>query len=445
MLQYILAAIKRLFGATDAISPTEQDANQKAERAYEDTSKTNITAIFSNKLAGFVVTDSTIDITGDNARADYIEAIAVAFWKKSKRIVSRALGTGGVVIVPYVNQDKILFDILDQSRFVIHQVVGEQIISASIIADRIWRGNSSFTRLINFTLQSGGVLVRQKAINQGGGDVSLADFVEWEYITPEYVLTGVDKMPFAYIKSPVDNRKVRDHYGVPVTYGCDSDIEELVEAYAQLRSEFQKKQSVVFADDRLFNENDALIKSGVVKSFRGSGLSGNDSITEYSPAVRDASFMARISELERRIEKSVGVSQGILTEPASRGATATEIKAAMYDTYSMIEVVRQGLADALKDFLDACDVYATAYGLVSPGEWEIAYDWSYQFVESSAETFAQYMQAEAIGVIGKAEVRQYLRSDETLEQAEYKVKEIAESRPVNAGLDFGGGFGGGQM
>lgn len=443
MIQYILNAIKRLFGIKDSMPPGELEASQKAERSYEDATKPNVTAIFANKLAAFVVTDSTIDVYGENDRAQFLEEIAVRFWKKSKRIVARSLGTGGVVIVPHENSGRILFDILDQSRLVIHQTVGEHIISASIVAERIWRGTQSYTRLMNFTLTDAGCVVKQKAVNEGGGEVQLADFEEWENITPEYVMSGVDKMPFAYLKSPVDNRKTRDNYGVPVTYGCERDVDELEEAYRQMRDEFQKKRVFIFADERIFDERDELVKSGLLKSFRGADLSASGSITDYSPAIRDASYMARIDELCRRIEKSVGTSQGILTEQASRGATATEIKAALYDTYSMVEIIRQALSDALLDFLTACDVLANAYGMTPPGEWGVVYDWSYQFVESSTETFNQMMQAESIGVISKAEVRQFLRSDESLEDAEEKVRVIAETRPVTPGLDFGGGFGGG--
>ena len=57
-------------------------------------------------------------VTGDNARADYINGIVqsqIAVY--AQKIISGALGYGGIALVPYYTDGKIYVDIVPQSRF----------------------------------------------------------------------------------------------------------------------------------------------------------------------------------------------------------------------------------------------------------------------------------------------------------------------------------------
>ena len=57
-------------------------------------------------------------------------------WKKAKKITSMGFGYGGVILVPYVKNGKIYYNIVSQSRVTIDEVEGENIIGATIIADK---------------------------------------------------------------------------------------------------------------------------------------------------------------------------------------------------------------------------------------------------------------------------------------------------------------------
>jgi hypothetical protein len=77
----------------------------------------------------------------------------------------------------------------------------------------------------------------------------------------------------------------------------------------------------------------------------------------------------------------------------------------------------------------AGNVLANAYNLSRQGEYELAVDWSYGLIEDSQQEFSQMMQAESKGIVSKVEIRQWLNPDETLEEAEQKIREIKESDP----------------
>ena len=121
-------------------------------------------------------------------------------------------------------------------------------------------------------------------------------------------------------------------------------------------------------------------------------------------------------------------SRGILTEPVSRGATATEIKAGLYDTYSIIALLRGEVERGIKRLVYGFDVLADVYQLGPAGDWMVTFDWSYALIESSQETFSQMVSAATLGAVEPAELRQYLMSDETLDEARERVAEIAAAK-----------------
>ena len=131
------------------------------------------------------------------------------------------------------------------------------------------------------------------------------------------VITGVDRALFGYIKSPINNRKTDDKYGVPITYGCDSTIAEIKETMKQLYREYKLKEAFVGADSTMFNGKDSLPLNGLFKKVDA----GDDNFFEvFDPAFRP--FTERLQELFKRLEHEIGTSAGILSEVNTANATA---------------------------------------------------------------------------------------------------------------------------
>ena len=99
VIQYILNNVFKIKTQTKA---KEIDDNQKYASDYERIDDINFNAIFSNKLANYVINDSNINITGENARVDLLSKMGQSMWKKAKKMTSMGFGYGGVIIVPYV-------------------------------------------------------------------------------------------------------------------------------------------------------------------------------------------------------------------------------------------------------------------------------------------------------------------------------------------------------
>lgn len=428
MFQKFIMWIFRLFNIHSQTTQKEVEDNQKYAVEYERIDEINFNSIFSNKLANYVINDSNVNITGENARAELLNKVLQSMWKKAKKITSMGFGYGGVILVPYVKSGKIYYNIVSQSRVTIDEVEGENIIGATIIADKRTVnkgiGNSkTYYRLTNYRVRNDNIEITQKFTDENGHEVAVPDF--WKNIELKKVITGVDRALFGYIKSPINNRKTDDKYGVPITYGCDSTITEIKETMKQLYREYKLKEAFVGADSTMFNGKDSLPLNGLFKKVDA----GDDNFFEvFDPAFRP--FTERLQELFRRLEHEIGTSAGILSEVNTANATATEIKRSMYDTFTIVDDMRSNIEKGIEDFLYSANVLANAYNLTPQGDYEVSFDWDYSLLEDSQETFSQLITAQAKGIISEVEIRQWLKPDETLEDSQKAIEEIKASEPT---------------
>ena len=114
--------ILALFNKKQVINDKRLLDNEEFTFEYEKTNDINFTAIFANKLANYTVSDSNVDVTGDSPRAKLLNEVLKRLKKQLKKAVSRELGTGGVLVIPYVTRNKIYFNIISQNRFLINIV-----------------------------------------------------------------------------------------------------------------------------------------------------------------------------------------------------------------------------------------------------------------------------------------------------------------------------------
>ena len=128
--------LNNVFHVQTETKPKDVEDNQKYATQYEAIDNINFSAIFSNKLANYVVNDSNLNITGDNERTDLLNKIGGSLWKKGKKITSMAFGYGGVFLVPYVKGKKLFYKIVPQTRVTIDSTEGDTITGVTILAER---------------------------------------------------------------------------------------------------------------------------------------------------------------------------------------------------------------------------------------------------------------------------------------------------------------------
>lgn len=421
--------ILALFGKKQLSDDMLMQTNDKFTFDYENDKDINFTAIFANKLANITISDSNIDVVGDNKRAELLQETLKRLKKKLKKIVARDLGTGGVLVVPYVNRNKIYFNIITQNRFSINKMVGDDIVDCTIMSEHIVRNKEHYYRWTDYMLEDSNLYIRYRS-TLDDEPIEMTMIPEWANIE-DMSITNVDRMPFMYIKSPIDNRKEIDKYGAPVTYGCDIQIEKIKKDLEQIEREYGVKDVFVGVDSTMFNGKDALPTDGIYKKVNA----GDEGFWEvFDPAFRDTALYNKLMNDFALLEKQVGTNRGILTDPLSTYQNKDEARRANQDTFAIVDDIRASLEDGLKDFLYACDVLANYFNLGPQGEYELSTDWSYSMLEDSTQEFSQLCQGEARGVIKKAELRQYLKPNETLEEAQNIIDEIRKESPSTKDL-----------
>lgn len=424
MLRTMWKKILSLFNKENLSNDIENSENERYTDLYEEVSDINFTAIFSNKLSNYVVNDSNLDLIGDDKRTELLQKVIKKLSKKLKRIVSRGLGAGGCLAVPYVNSGKIYFDIITQDRLLVNKRLGEDIVDCTLMAEHIVRNQKNYYRWADYTLENNNLYIRYRATMEST-PIELSEINEWSKIE-DIAITNVDKMPFMFIKSPIDNRKDNDTYGVPITYGCDKQIREIKETLNQIIKEYGLKETFVGADSTMFNGEGALPKNGLFKKINA----GEDTFFEiFSPEIRDTSLYNKLMNQCAMLEKQIGTSRGILTDPLSTYQNTDETRRALYDTFSLVDDIRTCISDELDNFIYACNILANYYSLSPQGNSELKIDWDYTFIEDSSTQWNQLLQGESRGVIRKAELRQYIKPEETLEEAQAVIDEIEANEP----------------
>lgn len=425
IIQYILTNVFKIKTQT---TQKEVNDNQKYASEYERIDEINFNSIFSNKLANYVVNDSNVNIIGENARVDLLDKTTQSMWKKAKKFVSMGFGYGGVIIVPYVKGGKIYYSIVPQNRLTIDMTEGDLITGATVLAEKkvIQKqiGNPDiYLRWTNYKVENGNITITQQYSDENGKQIPAPDF--WKNILDKQIITGVDRVLFGYVKSPINNRKANDKYGVPITYGCESTIAEIKDTMKQLYREYKLKEVFVGADVTMFNGKDALPKNGLFRKVD----SGDDNFFEvFDPSFRP--YTDRLQELYKRLESEIGVDSGFISEKATQNATATEVRRSMFSTFALIDSMRSNIEKAIEDFLYSANVLANAYNLSPQGEYELSFDWDYSLLEDSQETFNQLITANSKGIVSDVEVRQWLKPDETLEDSQKAIEEIKASEPT---------------
>ncbi len=419
---------KGLFGRELLISSHAYHEIERFERAYKDISDVNVIAAVAKRLANIITADCTVQVIGESAeesnpRSEFLDESIQHIIRKLNTVSTRTMATGGVVLKPWKFGPRLYADIIPQSRFYVLEQKGDIIISAGFRADTAVIKTKRYELFEEHTLsENGDYTIRIKAARENGEEVALGVVPEWADFLPEQTIKNVDKMLFAFLKCPTDPRKSSNHaYGVPVTYGNDKLICEIVELLNMMQREYKNKEAFIGADSILFkrdkNGKEQLPDTGVYKTFRAAGGVDEKPFWEvFSPEIRGQSYIAAIDYKLGLLEKMIGVNQGVLTNMQSAEATATAIKRSSFDTFSLVDSMRKNLEEAIDQLVYAFDVYANAGELAPLGVYSLSYDWDYSLLEDPAERWAQLKDGQAMGVVRPEEPRMFL-FDETLNEA----------------------------
>lgn len=434
MWESIKQLIYRLFRREpkfDNIPGARRDVEQ-----YQDTTQENMTAIIANALSVLAFADSSVSVTAldgreQNRRSAYLDEVAQRQWKNVKQNIAAGLGTGMIASIPYsVSRNGtrgIYVDTVMKDRFFITGLNGTDVTSCTVLADIRRVDEQTYLRWTDYQIENGVYIIRQKA-TRNGAEVPLESVEEWGGIAPEIRIGNVERLPIGIFRCPASNRRPKTMEGVPITYGCKATMDKIAACFLEIEKEYGNKSVKIFADRNLFDKGMKLTDL-YVKLKGDAKLGSGGGIDVFDPAFRDTSLYNHLDRLFAQLEHEVGTSRGILTDLTTQGATATEIRRSMFQTFALCTDIQTEFAGYFDDLMYGVNVLCNFYGTTPPGEYKINYDWSYSLLEDSAETNRQLAEGLSRGVIRKAEYRQFLKPEETLGEAQAVIDEIKKQEP----------------
>ena len=414
MLHNILDWLKQLFGIAPRKTDEEQAAEARHQRAYEDAAGFNVTALVAGKVANIVCGDSTIEVIGEGKRAEYMREAMERVCNQLHTIAARALGTGGVWLVPYNVGGNVYVDVIEQPRFFVVKQRGTVPVQAQYVAESRTIGYHDYARFVSCTLLDDKQYVIEHRATRDGVPIALSEVDEWAEITSPTTFEHVEQMLLAFIPCPTDERgSLQALRGVPLTYGQDELVAMMNTILRQIPDEYRLKKAFVGASSLLFDGKGRLPDDGLYKTFEVDTQIGDAPFWEvFSPEIRHTAYFAGLDYLMGLLEKSIGLNKGVLTDLDTVDATATAIKRSTFDTFNVVDAMRRNLEIGLHQIAYAIDVFATGSGVMPKGNgkagYELAFEWSYGLLENTQETWSQYMGALSAGVLRPEEVRAWL-------------------------------------
>ena len=394
---------------------------------------------------------------GDTSRAEYLNEQYKKLKDNLRKQVEYAVAKGGLVIKPYVVQNKnnstgnvtteIEFDYIQADCFYpLAFDASGNITEAAFIQSKIDK-EYTYRRLEYHKWRNNTVEVINKAFrtanNQGnsstvessidlGKEVPLTEVPEWSGLQEKTVINDVEKPLFAYFKMPEGNTiDFNSPLGVSGFSRAISLIKDADMQYSRLLWEYEAGEMAIDIDRDAMNFQDngqggqTLPPHLQQRLFRKVDLGESDTYQPYSPALRDVSYTTGLNTILMRIEDVCAISRGTLSDATAEAKTATELRILKQRSYSANADIQAALEKALKDVIYIMNVYASLYEITPEGEYETSFEWDDSILVDVDSELGKQITLLQNGIVSKQEVRMWYKG-ETEKQAAAALAQIDE-------------------
>ena len=273
-----------------------------------------------------------------------------------------------------------------------------------------------------------------KSASNLGRQIPLTAVPEWASLQPTTVIKGVDKLLFAYFRMPEAN--TIDPYSPLGVSGYSRVIQLIKDAdmqYSRLLWEYEAGEMAIdvdrdalkfFTDSK--GEGYTVLPEKQQRLFRKVDLNQEDTYEVFAPQLRDESLVHGLNTIFMRIEDSIGLSRGTLSDVNTQEAkTATELKILKQRSFATNADIQMALQDALTDVVYVMDVYCTLYDVTPAGEYEVSFEWDDSILVDSESELSKRITLMQNGLASKLETRMWYFG-ETENQARAAMMQIEE-------------------
>ncbi len=269
------------------------------------------------------------------------------------------LATGAMVIKP-LGGDKVQY--ISANAFVPIEFDARHRLVKVIFPEFKKIGDNYYTRLEYHSLDTEkGLTITNTAYvsaseGQLGREIPLAAVDEWASLPNAVTYPAMLRPAFGYFRTPIKNTIDGSSCGVSVYANDINLICKIDTQFGRLDWEFESGERAIHVDASAFKKegteklNKRLYKAVDVD------LGNNELFKDFSPAIRQSDITDGLNTYLRRLEFSVGLAYGDLSDPDTVAKTATEILSAKNRKYNTVSAIQKQLKYCLDDL-----VYALAF------------------------------------------------------------------------------------
>lgn len=201
-----------------------------------------------------------------------------------------------------------------------------------------------------------------------GNEVQLSTLPKYADLRPQIVIPGVGGIGMAQLRTPNENTIDGSPDAVAVYAAAMGLIREESRNQRMMELEFENGASRIIASaDMLSHTPDG--KQALTDTLFV-GLDDDPSavgVTVFSPALREASYLARKQDILRSVETLIGLKRGILSEVEATERTATEITSSAGDYNLTILDFQSEWTKSVRELMQICAALGSWYGFLPSG------------------------------------------------------------------------------
>lgn len=409
--------LEQAFGAKDVTSSAMREAIGEWFSFYfdDETDKQKdpcmrLPALIVNKLCKTVF--SEYEINTDGANKEFLDSLFFKLKAVNKKALQRAFVGGECFIKPVITQDRgIDFTTVGRDNFIpFARDIHGRITSVGTTETTIIDG-TYYTLAERRTVDTRGTLTIESRLYRSndaeilGIETTLDALEKYAELAPLIEIPGMYNLGMAPLKTPLLNCVDGSDDAVAVYAPAMGLIVNINNNEQQLNREFENGASKIIASADMINTD----KYGRKTLSDNLFVAVDDDIdsvgvTVYSPALREASYLARKQDYLRDIESLIGLKRGLLSEVEAEERTATEITSSAGDYNLTIKDFQDAWEEMLTELISTCIVLGKFYGVKgTPSsfdpEKDISVDWGDGVLYNRDKTWSEYQAMAAAGLI----------------------------------------------
>lgn len=381
---------------------TYQTVEGRKQRIMESL---NMAKASAAEMASLVFNEKCEISISDDTLAKNIEEVFKQnkFYKKFQDYLEYSFALGGMVIKPYVEDEKIRLSFVTADCFIPLSWQNETIYEA-VFPSEYKKGDKKYTHLEWHVWEDGEYVIRNELYESNGQDLGIKVPLETLFLDleEEVRIRGLSKPIFTYFKpNTANNIDTQSPLGISIYANALDTMKAIDTAFDSLHREFRlgKKRIIVPAHmvqvvidsqtgepKRYFNASD--------ETYEALNADENDiDIRDMTVELRVEEHIEAINALLNLFAMQTGFSSGTFTFDGESMKTATEVISEQSKTFKTKQSHEVIIEASLQELIDSIVAIAELYNIFSaPENYEVAISFDDSIAEDKSAEINQQIQ-----------------------------------------------------